>query len=60
MLVGVVVSVIQAVTQIQEMSLTFIPKLITAIIVLLSLGPWMLRKLASYAIHLWASIPQLL
>eukprot|EP01012_Entosiphon_sulcatum_P042770 TRINITY_DN56861_c0_g1_i1.p2 TRINITY_DN56861_c0_g1~~TRINITY_DN56861_c0_g1_i1.p2 ORF type:complete len:100 (+),score=21.10 TRINITY_DN56861_c0_g1_i1:409-708(+) len=57
MLVGVVISVLQVVTQVQEMSLTFVPKLFTAGAVLVVAGPWMLRKLAQFTTNLWNSIP---
>lgn len=46
--VGVVVSLLQAVTQIQEQTLTFIPKLIAVTVVLLITMPWMLRRLVEY------------
>jgi len=58
LLVGVLVSVLQVVTQIQEMSLTFIPKLVTAVAVLLALGPWMLKRLVVFSSSLINSIPQ--
>ena len=58
LLVGVLVSVLQVVTQVQEMSLTFIPKLITAVVVLLALGPWMLKRLVTFSSTLITSIPQ--
>jgi flagellar biosynthetic protein FliQ len=57
LLVGVLVSVLQVITQIQEMSLTFIPKLIAAIAVIGVTGPWMLRELASFSTELINSIP---
>jgi flagellar biosynthetic protein FliQ len=57
MLVGLLISVLQVVTQVQEMSLTFIPKLFTAAVVLLAFGPWMLRKLVQFASQLWTGIP---
>jgi flagellar biosynthetic protein FliQ len=57
MLVGVVISVLQVVTQVQEMSLTFVPKLFTAGAVLVVAGPWMLRKLTQFTTNLWNSIP---
>ena len=57
MLVGLLVSVLQVVTQIQEMSLTFVPKLVTAAVSLLVFGPWMLRTLTSFATRLWSGIP---
>jgi len=58
LVVGVIVSVLQVVTQVQEMSLTFIPKLIAALAVLLALGPWMLKRVVSYSATLISSIPQ--
>lgn len=57
--VGLIVSVLQAVTQIQEMSLTFIPKLAATIAVLTLAGPWMLGELVSYSSTLIRSIPGL-
>ena len=56
-LVGVGVSVLQAVTQIQETSLTFVPKLITAAAVILVLGGWMLSVLTEFATRLIGAIP---
>jgi flagellar biosynthesis protein FliQ len=57
LLVGVAVSLMQAVTQVQEMSLSFVPKLLAAAVVLVVFGPWMLRKLLAYASGLIAGIP---
>lgn len=57
LVVGLVVSILQVVTQVQEMSLTFIPKIITAMVAILVFGPWMLRKLILYATGLINSIP---
>jgi flagellar biosynthetic protein FliQ len=59
-LVGLLVSILQTVTQIQESSLTFVPKLIAAAVVLLVLGGWMMSLLAEYAIHLIGNIPNYL
>jgi flagellar biosynthesis protein FliQ len=56
-LVGLLVSVLQVVTQIQDSSLSFVPKLIAAVGVLLLLGGWMMSMLVQYAIELIASIP---
>jgi flagellar biosynthesis protein FliQ len=55
--VGLVISVLQGVTQIQESSLTFVPKLIAAGAVLVALGGWMLRILCDYATNLIGNIP---
>lgn len=60
MIVGILVSIFQVVTQIQEMSLSFVPKLVTVVVVLQMFGPWMLRSLVNYASQLINSIPQYL
>jgi flagellar biosynthesis protein FliQ len=57
LLVGVVVSLLQAVTQVQEMSLTFVPKLLAAVAVLVLFGPWMLKKLVMFSATLIGNIP---
>jgi len=57
MLVGLVVSVLQVVTQIQEMSLSFVPKLLAAGIAVIAFGPWMLRTVCRFAVGLWSQIP---
>ncbi len=59
MAVGLVISLLQAVTQVQEMSLTFVPKLLTAGIVLVFFGSWMLRTLGQFTTRLWTNIPSL-
>jgi flagellar biosynthesis protein FliQ len=59
LVVGLAVSVFQAVTQIQEQTLSFIPKILALAGVLIVLGPWMLNQLLSYTTDLWGSIPQL-
>lgn len=57
LLVGLLVSVFQAVTQIQEMTLTFIPKILAAIAVMVIAGPWMLNTIVGYTTQLWQGIP---
>jgi flagellar biosynthesis protein FliQ len=57
--VGLVVSIIQAVTQIQEQTLSFIPKILAIAAVLVVGGPWMLNQLLGYTADLWMSIPEL-
>lgn len=57
MLVGLLVSVLQVITQVQEMSLSFIPKIITAVIVLVVFGSWMLKKLLQFATSIIGNIP---
>ena len=56
-LVGLIISILQGVTQIQESSLTFVPKLVAAGVILLVLGGWMLRVLTDYATAMISSIP---
>ncbi|RYZ05428.1 MAG: flagellar biosynthetic protein FliQ [Comamonadaceae bacterium] len=57
MLVGLGISIVQVVTQVQEMSLTFVPKLVAAGIAIIVFGPWMLRTLCQFTIQLWSGIP---
>ena len=59
LIVGLVVSIFQAATQINEMTLSFIPKLVAMFAVLLFAGPWMLAVLVDYVQRLFQSIPQL-
>ena len=59
MLVGLLVSVFQVITQIQEMSLSFVPKLVAAVVSVVAVGPWMLRTLCRYTLSLWSQIPSL-
>ena len=58
LVVGLLVSVFQAVTQIQEMSLTFIPKLLAASAMLLAAGPWMLKRMVDFSTTLIVQIPR--
>lgn len=53
---GVVVSVFQAVTQVQESSLTFVPKLVAILLVFAFLGHWMLAQLVGYTVQLYSSL----
>lgn len=55
--VGLMVSVFQAVTQIQEMTLTFVPKILAVFLGLLFAAPWMLEKITSFTFHLIENIP---
>jgi flagellar biosynthetic protein FliQ len=59
LIVGLLVSIFQAVTQIQEMTLTFIPKIIALGLVLMIAGPWMLGQLLTYTENLYTGIPGL-
>ena len=59
LVVGLVVSVFQAVTQIQEQTLSFIPKVVATAVVIVVGGPWMLDQLIAYTAELYTSIPRL-
>lgn len=56
--VGIIVSVIQAATQIQEMTLTFIPKVVSIFTVLILAFPWIMDRLNTFTINLLLNIPQ--
>ena len=58
--VGLVISVFQAITQIQEQTLSFIPKVVATVAVLVIGGPWMLDQLLGYTTDLWTAIPDLI
>ena len=57
LLVGLIVSTFQAVTQINENTLSFIPKLVAAIIVLIFIGPWLISTFVDYLREVLLSIP---
>lgn len=59
MIVGLVISIFQSVTQIQEMTITFVPKIIVTFLALLFFGPWMLSKIVGYLREVILSIPQM-
>lgn len=58
--VGVVIGILQSVTQLQEQTLTFVPKLIGAAIVIAVSGSWMLQSMVNFGQELMSAIPQLL
>jgi flagellar biosynthetic protein FliQ len=58
--VGLVISIFQSVTQIQEFTLTFVPKLVAVALVILVAGHWMLNELVGYTYSLFDQIPHLL
>ena len=57
--VGVIVSIFQTITQIQEQSVAFLLKLAAVVAVMVIAGPWMLDQLVVYAADLYGSIPEL-
>ena len=60
LVVGLIISIFQAATQINEATLQFVPKLVAMFVVLILLGPWMLQYLMDYIQRLFGSIPQLI
>ncbi len=56
MLVGLMISLFQATTQIQEQTLTFVPKLIAVVLMLVLVGPWMMVQLVNYTHSLMDSL----
>ena len=57
LVVGVVISLLQAVTQIQEMTLVFVPKIVAVLITLVASLPWMISLLTTYTQNIFANIP---
>ncbi len=55
--IGLIIGMFQAATQINEMTLSFIPKLLALVVALFIAGPWMLELLISYTLRLYESIP---
>ncbi|MCL5974730.1 MAG: flagellar biosynthesis protein FliQ [Gammaproteobacteria bacterium] len=60
LVVGLLVSMFQAATSINEQTLSFIPKLLVTITVLMIAGPWMLSLVTNYAVRLFENIPYLI
>ncbi len=58
LVVGLCVSAFQAMTQINEMTLTFLPKIATMFVVLLVLFPWMLQIIVGFMTNIWGTIPE--
>jgi flagellar biosynthetic protein FliQ len=60
LLVGLIISIFQAVTQIQEQTLTFVPKIIAIFLSLLILGPWMLNLLTQFAVNILGNLSSII
>jgi len=56
LLVGLVISIFQAVTQVQEQTLTFVPKIFAILLSLLIFGPWMLKVLNNFAVNILSNL----
>ncbi|HKD76944.1 MAG TPA: flagellar biosynthesis protein FliQ, partial [Ktedonobacterales bacterium] len=59
LVIGLVISLIQAVTQINEQTLSYVPKIIGIALVLIIAGPWMLQTLLDFTARLFSSLPSL-
>lgn len=59
LLVGLVISILQVTTQLQEMTLSYVPKMLMTAALLILLGPWMMARLTQFAISLYTGIPAL-
>ncbi|MCE5314751.1 MAG: flagellar biosynthesis protein FliQ [Armatimonadota bacterium] len=59
MIVGLTVSVFQAATQIQESTLTFVPKILAVVVAMVVFGPWMLKSMVNFTTKLFVSLPNL-
>lgn len=59
LVVGLVISILQVATQLQEMTLSYVPKLLICAFVLIGLGPWMIGRITQFAIAAIRTIPQL-
>ena len=57
LIIGVLISMFQAATQINEMTLSFIPKLLVTLLVMVLAGPWMLNLITGYTLRLFENIP---
>ncbi len=57
MLVGLLVSIFQSATQIHEITLTFVPKILAVVLVLMVLFPWMLNHMVTYTVTLLSNLP---
>jgi len=57
MIVGLLISILQAVTSIQEMTLTFVPKILAVMVAIALFGPWMLMVMMRFAFELFTHLP---
>jgi flagellar biosynthetic protein FliQ len=58
LLTGLLISLLQATTQLQEMTLVFVPKIVVVLLMVVIFGPWMLNVITGFTYDLYASIPQ--
>ena len=60
LIVGLVIAILQATTQVQEMTLTFVPKIVAVLLALLASAPWMLAKMTAYTSQIISTIPHII
>lgn len=60
LLVGILVSIFQAITQIQEQTLSFVPKIVAVFVAVLLFGPWMLSLMVDYTRELFIQLPMMI
>ncbi len=60
LVVGLLVSIFQATTQIQEQTLAFVPKIITIFVTIIIAGPWIMDKIANYTLRLFEAITMMM
>ncbi len=60
LVVGLIIAILQATTQVQEMTLTFVPKIVCVLLALLAAAPWMLSKMSHFTSQVILSIPQVI
>jgi len=59
LVVGLAISVLQVATQLQEMTLSYVPKLLASVFVLIAFGPWMIHQITQFAVSSIQMIPDL-
>jgi len=57
---GLFISILQATTQLQEMTLVFVPKIVVVLLVIVIFGPWMLNMMTGYMYDLYVNIPNMI
>ena len=60
LVVGLLVAILQATTQIQETTLSFVPKIVAVLLTLLAVSPWIIQKIAAFTSNLIQSIPTII
>ncbi|MBN1906031.1 MAG: flagellar biosynthesis protein FliQ [Deltaproteobacteria bacterium] len=60
LIVGLLVAILQATTQIQEMTLSFVPKIVAVLLTLIAVSPWIIQKMSGFTKNLIESIPSII